>query len=350
MARPLIWTALLLVLLAVACAGGDGADEPVEVTVTTASRGRVARTVRASARLEAGREALLFGSGRVTDCAVEEGDTVRAGQTLVSLSGDEAAAEAGRAARRRLEAAGLELENARADLQRAQRLHESGAVSRSELEGAETAVEAARAARDAARARLAAAEASAEASTVKAPFGGVVGRVWARRGMLAGDGPLVHMVGPEDLRCRLMLPRSYAGSIGPGAEATFRTSSAGLPELRGSVTEVSPGLDPQTGLLPVTVSFPDGSRAASGLVGTVSVVTRVEEDVLAVPREALRRTAECCRLVVVEAGMADVREVTTGLTGDQMVQIRSGLEGGEAVVTDAEAYPADGDSVRVSGD
>jgi len=336
--------------LACGCGDGNGNGQPTEVQVAAASRGRVSETVEASVRLEAGREALLFGAGRVVEVAASEGDTVSEGQVLVSLSGDAAAAEAMQAARMELAASETELENARRDLERAASLHSSGAVSLQELEGAETAVEAARAAVDGARARLAAAEASAVASTVNAPFDGVVGRVWARKGALAGEAPLVQLVSRGALQARLLLPRRYAGRIRTGADAAFSAAGSSFPELAGSVASVAAGLDPESGLLPVTLTFPARHGIAPGLMGRVSIVTRSEDDVLTVPRQALQRTADCCRVIVVSEGVARVREVVTGLDGNGLVEIRSGLEAGETVVTGSTAFPSDGDSVTVAED
>lgn len=340
----------LVCALACGCGDGKGDVEPTEVQVAAASRGRVAETVEASARLEAGREALLFGSGRVVEVAASQGDTVSEGQVLVGLSGDAAASGAMQAARMELAASETELENARRDLDRAASLHSSGAVSLQELEGAGTAVEAARAAVDGARARLAAAEASAVASTVNAPFDGVVGRVWARKGALAGEAPLVQLVSRGGLQGRLLLPRSCAGRIRIGADAAFSASGSSFPELAGSVTSVAAGLDPESGLLPVTLTFPVRHGIPPGLMGRVSIVTRSEDDVLTIPRQALQRTADCCRVMVVSEGVARVREVVTGLDGNGLVEIRSGLEAGETVVTGSTAFPSDGDSVTVAGD
>lgn len=110
------------------------------------------------------------------------------------------------------------------------------------------------------------------------------------------------------------------------------------------------GLDPESGLLPVTLTFPARPGIPPGLMGRVSIVTRSEDDVLTVPRQALQRTADCYRVIVVSEGVARVREVVTGLDGNGLVEIRSGLEAGETVVTGSTAFPSDGDSVTVAED
>lgn len=319
-----------------------------EVVVEPAPVMRVAESVGASARLEPTGEALLFGSGRISAVPVEPGDTVTAGEVMVSLSGDPAVFAAEDAAAERVEARQIGLGNARRDLERARELHASGAVSESSLEAAGTALDAAEAALEAARAELAGASASAAASTVSAPFDGVVGRVWARPGEMAGSRPLVQLTGTDGLRARLLLPRRYAGAVRRGAAAHFVPAGGAGPELFGTVVSVGGGLDPQTGLLAVEVSFrADG--AARGAMGTVKVETDVAENVVAVPSDALRRTADCCRVAVVSGGVMELREVETGLSGGGRVEIAGGLSPGDSVIVESTGSHSEGDSVSVAG-
>lgn len=336
-----------MAMLAVACGNGpaDNGSRP-EVVVEPAPVMRVAETVSASARLEPMREALLFGAGRITGVPVQPGDTVRAGEALVELSGDPVAMAERDAAARRVDARQVELDNARRDLQRAVDLHRSGALSTRGLEGAETALAGAEAALEAARAELAGASASLGATTVTAPFDGMVGRVWARRGEMAGSRPLVQLLDGDSLRARLLLPRRYAGTVRAGAAASFVVSGGGDSQLFGTVTSVGGGLDPQTGLLAVEVVFED-RRPLCGTVGTAMVETDVARDVVAVPFEALRRTADCCRVAVVLEGVVELREVRTGLAGGGRVEIVEGLSPGDSVVVASTGSPSGGDTVSV---
>jgi RND family efflux transporter MFP subunit len=261
------------ILALLSCRGGDAVppasvsgQAPSEPTQTGAGE------VIVSVRLESESEALLFGSGRITGIFVEEGDSVFSGQSLVSLSGDAVVDGAVSAGREGVEAAGIAAANGRMDYQRCSDLYEAGAISELDLEGARTAMTAADAQYSAARAELSGAVSGRDASIVQAPFPGVIGRVWAREGCLAGSEPLVMITGGEGYLIRALLPERELGSVAPGDSAWFETGAVPGMRFSGSVTTVSPGIDPVTCLLAVTLAIedPDG-LLAPGLYGSAGI-------------------------------------------------------------------------------
>lgn len=261
-------------LAACACGGREpaAARESAQPVPENADPGGEISVISASVRVEACDEALLFGSGRVTGVFVEEGDSVAAGQILVGLSGDALVDGAVSAGLSGVDAAGVEASNAEAAYRRCSELFEAGALSSEQMEGAETAMLASRSALQAARAGLYGALSGRSASTVDAPFDGVVGRVWASEGMMAGSEPLVMVTGGEGFVLRALLPERYIGSFGIGAQARFETSALPGEVFGGAVTSVSPAIDPVTGLLPVTVTLDDPSGSLfPGIYGTVRI-------------------------------------------------------------------------------
>lgn len=262
---------LAALLLLCACGGrrpeaGSGSVVPAVPGGASGGTGLIS----ASVRVEACDEALLFGSGRVTGVFVEEGDSVAAGQVLVGLSGDALVDGAVSAGLSGVEAARVEASNAEAAFRRCSELYEAGALSSEQMEGAETAMLASRSALQAARAGLYGALSGRSASTVDAPFDGVVGRVWAREGLMSGSGPLVMVTGGEGYVLRALLPERCIGALGVGDPATFETQALPGESFGGVVTSVSPGIDPVTGLLPLTVTIDDPSGMLfPGIYGTV---------------------------------------------------------------------------------
>ncbi len=159
---------------------------PVEVAA--AAQGRMAETVTVTGTIRADRESAIGAqtSGRVLEVRVREGDTVGAGQVLITLDPAEARsqvrqAQAGvegsqarlEAAQRRLEVlvkgarqeeraiarnqvdqAESALRTAEADLNRLKGLYQQGAVSKQQLDAAQMSYDTARAQRDSARRSL----------------------------------------------------------------------------------------------------------------------------------------------------------------------------------------------------
>ncbi|HUU54173.1 MAG TPA: efflux RND transporter periplasmic adaptor subunit, partial [Armatimonadota bacterium] len=165
-----------------------GPEAGVPVVVALAERGTMAQTLTVTGTIKAGQQADVGVqiSARVLEVKVREGDTVQAGQVLVTLdeaqvksrvrqarAGAEAAAARLAAAKRRLEVleegarpeekaiarsrleqAESALRTAEADLERLRGRYEAGAISKQQLDGAQTAYDTARTNRDSARQSL----------------------------------------------------------------------------------------------------------------------------------------------------------------------------------------------------
>jgi multidrug efflux pump subunit AcrA (membrane-fusion protein) len=91
------------------------------------------------------------------------------------------------------------------------------------------------------------------------------------------------------------------------------------------------------------------SRILAGMFATVSLVTNSRVDVPVIPRSTLINTYGSWIVFTLPPGSAAVRrrEVTLGLESEEMVEILSGLEPGEQVISAGQNFLSDGDPVRV---
>jgi len=80
----------------------------------------------------------------------------------------------------------------------------------------------------------------------------------------------------------------------------------------------------------------------------VQVVVAERHGVLTIPRGALRRDGERRFVYAVAGGRAARREVAVGLVGLAQVEIRGGLDPGDAVVADPAVPLAEGQRVRTA--
>ena len=74
------------------------------------------------------------------------------------------------------------------------------------------------------------------------------------------------------------------------------------------------------------------------------------ESAIVIPSQAILTSGSTQYVYVVEDGTARYAEVTTGMTGDGVTEITSGLAEGQALVTVGQSYLNDGDAVRVVGE
>jgi hypothetical protein len=88
-------------------------------------------------------------------------------------------------------------------------------------------------------------------------------------------------------------------------------------------------------------------HAEAGLLRQGVVLTRVDQNVLAVPEEAISTLAGVSTVYVIEGGKARAQQVTLGARKDKLVEITSGLKGDESLATTNLSQLATGVTVRV---
>ncbi|NOR19434.1 MAG: efflux RND transporter periplasmic adaptor subunit [Xanthomonadales bacterium] len=106
----------------------------------------------------------------------------------------------------------------------------------------------------------------------------------------------------------------------------------------GRVDYVYPVLDPVTRTLQVRLRFENpGERMKPNMYARVTIFGKSHPGALSIPREALIRGARFDRVVVALGdGSYVVREVISGIESGEWVEIKSGLEVGDKVVTSSQ--------------
>lgn len=298
--------------------------------------------------VEAVRQAVLAAqvAGNVVQLNVKAGDLVKAGQLLVRL--DARAADQGtQASVAQVGAARAALDAASKELDRKRQLLAKNYISQAAMEQAEAQYKISKAQLDAQQAQVAVAQTQTGFYGVKAPFSGVVSAVTIELGDMAMPGrALVTVVDPSKLRVSANLPVN-AIKAAQSSGLTVEVPGAVAPTDGGQLKpDWLPTVDPQsltrqvrvplaggwTGLVPgmfarvwVSGSTPAGD-AASPKSGTVKV-----------PVSALVRRSEMVGVYVLSSkGQPLLRQVRTGVvTGDE-VELLSGVEPGEKVVTNPQ--------------
>ncbi len=327
-------------------------------------------------------------TGRIVEMSVYPGDAVRAGQVVARLDDVELSsrvreaegmAATARANRAQMEAdlvaarhgvvqmekelamVEAELGYARGVAARSERLVGVGAISRQEYENDRSMAAALQAKREAAQARLEQARAMQASAvnkleaagamivqsaavlrtatvvrdyvTIEAPSQGYVVKRLVAPGVLVQPGMAILKIARID-RVRLQAnvgERDLAG-IRVGAPVVVR-SLADQAALRARVTSVFPFVDqgPRTAVVEALVENPT-RRLLPGQYVAMTIVIGERPGALTVPRAAVARLGGASTVWVARDGLAERREVVTGLENADRVEIRSGLAEGERVV------------------
>ena len=334
--------------------------------------------------------------GQIVNLAVREGDRVKKGDFLLQIDQNRAVAdEAGSNAALRgslndRDTARATLEQAERDFERTRRNFEAHIVSEAEFQKARSAVETARPTLESAQNRVAQTRAGLSATrdtlsktTVRAPIAGLVTTLRVKAGEVTVIGtmnnPGTQLMTISDMsavQAVLMVDETDTPSIQVGQKALLTIDAYPGQSFGGLVTEVgnSPILRDDTDLQGLTttsdaINFkvkakvlapPPGIRP--GFSVTAFVITGTRAKVAAVPlaavvlRDSPRGDKTEAGMPRTEEGVYALRDgkaifvpVKTGLTGDLMVELRSGLPPGEEIVTGpfkALRQIKDGDKVK----
>lgn len=313
--------------------------------------------------------------GFVRRLLVKTGSRVRAGQLLAVLASKEleagvqrahaAIAEAQQArleADGAIEAAAANQTLAQLSYERSSKLLEASAVTRHDFDqataqrratGAQHAMASARQrAADAriaqAKAALAEAEANLSYTRVTAPFSGRVIEQRIDPGNLASPGtPLLVLEQAGRFRAEASVEEALVGRVHANTRATVRIDALDR-EVDGRVSEIVPAVDVGSRAFLVKVELPESllaHGAQPGLYARVSFRLGVRPR-LAVPFSAIAPWGQLDRVFVVEGGRAHARIVTLGERQGDVVEVLSGLDAGEALVTRPPSTLRDGTPVR----
>ncbi len=315
------------------------AGAPVPVTVVNATTSSLSAPVEATGTFGPRDEIPLSFKigGVITQVSVDQGATVRKGQTLAILDLREIDAAVAKAR--------VGVDKAERDVARLTRLVVDSVATTVQLQDATSAL-------DAARADLSAARVNREYATIAAPEDGIVLMRQATPGATIGAGmPVLTLGGSRRgrvLRAGLPDRDALRVRVGDQAKVTFDATPAAT--YRGVVTLLAQAADARTGTYAVEVQLRDAAALPAGLVGRVRITTRQTTTATLVPVDAMiEANADSATVFTLSANEPTTalahRVYVVQLMGDHAA-VR-GLDSGARVIARGAAYVRDGGRVRV---
>jgi RND family efflux transporter MFP subunit len=284
--------------------------------------------------------------GQITQIFVRSGDRVAAGARLMQIDPQrqQAAVSSEEAERAAREAA---VAFARQQQQRASELFAAGAISKQELEQAQTALQTAEASLQALQAQVQEQQVQLRYYTITAPTAGVVGDVPARVGMQVSSQTLLTTIEQnETLEVYVSVPVERSNDLKPGLPLRVMSGDGREVLALTTVSFISPSVDEttQTILVKGIVRNRDGKLRSSQFV-RARIVFKTDQG-LVVPVTAVARVAGQYFAYVAEGAdgklVARQRVIRVGpIVGDNY-PVLEGIKPGDKVIVSGAQKLVDG--------
>ena len=337
-------------------------------------------------------------SGKVVAIGVDIGSYVKRGQMLIKLDEselklrvDQAAAqvEQAKAAVRQAEekiglrsgqafdpnkvaevaAAKVALDLAEKNLKRAEKLIESGDVSRqfydqqraqrdqlkeqydvalAQARQNYAGVEVARTNVANAEAALSLAKQSLSYAVIPSPMDGFVSERTADLGeYVSPQQKVATIVRTNPLRVRIDVPEQAIQEVRVGQSVSATTSAWPDRNFSGRVARIAPNVSAQSRTLTVEAEIDNSNGALKpGQFATVRILEERAEPAVLVPARAVVTEAGVSRVFVIKNGHAEQRLVQTGQTEGDLIEIKQGVAADELVATSNQQQLTDGVAVK----
>jgi multidrug efflux pump subunit AcrA (membrane-fusion protein) len=183
---------------------------------------------------------------------------------------------------------------------------------------------------------------------IAAPFSGVVTTKHADVGALAAPGtPLLTLEDSRRYWLEAAVPESQAAAVKRGQSLHVSIEAAAL-SVSATVSEIVPAADPTTRTILVRVDLPDAAGLRSGLFGRAWLPVGRRQAIQVARAAVIERGQLQGVYVVGQDDIARFRLVRTGQAGKGVVEILSGLTGGEKVILAGAEKVTDGARIEAA--
>ena len=158
------------------------------------------------------------------------------------------------------------------------------------------------------------------------------------------------VVDPSSMQLEAFVPADQLGEVRVGVPVQFRITGYANQIFTGSVVRINPSVDPATRQVRIYVEIPNTSGVLLGDLFAEGRVASRTRTVLTVPESAIDRRMASPTMLRIKQGKAERVAVTLGATdpNTNTVQVLTGVEVGDTVLTGAALSLTPGSAVRVT--
>lgn len=260
---------------------------------------------------------------------ITEGSAVSKGSTVFTISSRNLQDDPARQA-------AVAYQTAKKEYERAAKLVKDKIVTQKEFNGIRAGYERAKIAYEA----FADSPADGSGVAVKSPVGGYVKTCLVKEGDYVSVGqPMMTVTQTRSLYLKVNVPERYYPELGKITSAKFKTAYSDrvydLRQMNGRLVATGKSTGDGSPYIPVTFRFDNRADVMPGAFVETYILTGGQADVISVPIPALTdEQGVHCVYVQTGTGCYERREVTTGRSDGDRIEIKNGLKAGEKVVVE----------------
>lgn len=343
------------VILVAAAAAMTAMNAGVAVESAAVDRGEVTKLLKETGTVESESTITITAknAGEIKGLMVEEGDSIKAGDILMTSDGTSAALDI---KSQQAELSGLQAQYSQArDLANKNKaLYEQGALSYADYNASNTAAKQLAAQIAALQYSIESYAETSGAAGVTAPLNGVLTGVFVKEGeSVAAGTPLFEISNLNDIYVKTDFIAEDADLIQEGDTVRIYNEDAGFSDENGVVKKVHLKAEDKMSDLGVNqkrvtveIAFGTAKTARLGSNADVEIAVEKKETALRVPDLAVFEMNEKNCVYVIEEGKAMIREIETGLEGEDYMEVISGLSEGDVVILSPNDDISDGLRVK----
>ena len=251
------------------------------------------------------------------------GDKVSMGAAIIKLEDQEYVNNL------RIKSREVDLEISKQEYEKQQSLYEKGGATLRELKNAEIGLINSRYDIESSLINLA-------RMSVQAPFSGVISDLpyFTNNTRVPNNTFLVKLIDYEKLYLESNLPEKYYSSVETGFKVYITSYTNPLDTLPGEITQISPSIDPEARTFKCFVNADNKlKKILPGMFVKADLVINSSDSTIVIPKDIIINRNRMRSVFVVDRGVAIERRITTGLESIDRVEVLTGIEAGESVVS-----------------
>jgi RND family efflux transporter MFP subunit len=272
--------------------------------------------------------------GLVVDVKIKVGDYVKSGTVLFQI--DDVIMQSNYASTE------INFLKAKRDFERSETLYQENSISAAQLDLARLGMKAA-------ESQLTLVKKQLNDTKIKAPISGTINKKMVDIGAMVNVGtPVANIVDISTLKVMLNISEKDAFQIRTGEQTEITTDVYPGVKFYGSVDNIASKAD-EVHTYPVEVTLSNNKQhpLKAGMFARVNFTSQSSTESLTIPRESLIGSIKDARVYIVQNEIAKLKNVVIGKSSGNFLEILSGLNENEIVVTNGQNNLSDNSKVVI---